>query len=409
MNQPQHSIRFITGSADDLLARAATGPMPITQFFTPEYYQLEKARVFKKAWLRVGFDKDIPKPGDYFVKELEVCDTSVLVVRGQDMQIRAFHNACSHRTNRVAYQESGHARAFTCAFHSWSYGLDGSLVRVPEEHLFPGLCKEQLGLTAVGCDTWEGFIFVNVDPDRTQTLREYLGEDFWNGFNGYFTRYNVVGRMSADIPCNWKICMDAFDENYHFNTVHMVSAGDIMLSKEYPNGRVDAVRLYPRHRMITVIGNNQYRPTFSEMLAFKYANMGAGLRTGQQASASGNPPQVNPLNVPDWLTDIVTVFPMCWMAPMPGFFLTQDYWPISHDQTRWELQVHLIAHDAAAAVAAERTWVFFRDAIREDLMNLKMIQTNLLSGAKATQQIGEMEVLVRHSYKALADAVGSGW
>lgn len=407
MNKPQQvtPIRFLAGSPEDL----PSGPMPITEFFTPEYYQLEKERVFKKVWLRVGLEKDIPKAGDYFVKELAACDTSVIVVRGRDMRIRAFHNACSHRTNRVASAECGNTRSFTCPFHSWNYALDGSLLRVPEEHLFPDLCKEKEGLTAVGCETWEGFIFVNVDPNRTQSLREYIGEEIWNGFEGYFTRYNIVGRMSTEIPCNWKICMDAFDENYHFNTVHRVSAGDVMLSKEFPNGRVDAARLFPRHRMISLAGNNEYNPSFSDMIAFKYSNSGAGLRTGQSADADGNPPQVNPLDIPNWLTDIVTLFPMTWAAPLPGFFLTQEFWPLSHDRTSWDLRVHLVAKDGAAAVAAERTWLFFRDAVREDLVNLSMIQTNLLSGGKQYQQLGDMEVLLRHSYKALADHIGHGW
>lgn len=401
MDQPNQSVRFLAGAP-------SVGPIPIHRFFTREYYELEKERVFKKTWLRVGLAKDIPRIGDYFVKELEVCDTSIVVVRGKDERIRAFHNACSHRTNRVAYGTSGNVPRFTCKFHSWSYGLDGKLLGVPEHSCFHGMRKEDNGLTEVACDVWEGFIFINVDPSNKQTLRDYIGEELVNGYEGFFERMTVVGRWSAIVPANWKICKDAFDENYHFSTVHTVSAGDLINSRENPNGRVDAVRLYPRHHAISVIGNARSTPTFAQLLSFKFSAEAASLSTGGSAMQAHCPPQMNPLKIPEWFTDIVTIFPMCWMSPMNGFYLSQDFWPLSHESTRWEMRVHINVTDAASAVAAEYTWAFFRDALREDAMNLKMIQSNLNSGAKRFQHVGEMEALIRHSYQSLAEHVGEG-
>ena len=79
MNQPKQTVHHLTD-----VSNLPSGPLPIREFFTSEYFALEKERVFKKSWLRVGLEKQLARAGDYFVNELEVCDTSVIVVRGRD-------------------------------------------------------------------------------------------------------------------------------------------------------------------------------------------------------------------------------------------------------------------------------------------------------------------------------------
>lgn len=401
MNQPQTPIRILTGSTDEL----GEGPLAVSEYYTPQWYALEKERIFKKSWLRVGLEDDIPQPGDYFVKELAVCDTSVVVVRGRDRRIRAFHNVCSHRNNRVAYAESGNVPGFTCRFHSWSYGLDGRLMTVPEEHLFRGLNKGEHGLAEVGCETWEGFVFINLAPAPRPSLREYLGEELWNGFEGFFSRFKRVALFEVEVRANWKIVLDAFVESYHFSTVHAASAGDVAVSSRNPNGRVDGVRLYPLHRSIGATTNVQHRPTLAESLARQFSG-NATLAPDLSRQGLGLPPQINPLRMADWLTDILVIFPMCNIQALQGFFVTQDYWPLAHDRTRWQFMVHMLPPDSAAAeVAAEYNRAYLRDVIREDLLNIEMIQSNIASGAKKTQIMGDMEVAVRHAYKVVREQV----
>ena len=79
-----------------------------------------------------------------------------------------FIRRCSHGTK-------GACQTFTCKFHGWTYALDGSLRHITDEHNFFGLKKETLGMTPVSVDTWEGFIFINVNPDPSQTLAGVLG------------------------------------------------------------------------------------------------------------------------------------------------------------------------------------------------------------------------------------------
>ena len=87
----------------ELYPELGTEPIPTDRCFSPEYYALERERVFKRVWLKVGRVEEIPEPRDYKVKRVEVANTSILLVRGDDGQIRGFHNVCSHRGNKVVW------------------------------------------------------------------------------------------------------------------------------------------------------------------------------------------------------------------------------------------------------------------------------------------------------------------
>jgi hypothetical protein len=117
---------------------------------------------------------------------------------------------------------------FTCKFHGWSYALDGKLAFVPDEERFFGLKKETLGMTPVAVDVWAGFIFINVDPNPQETLRDYLGE-LGAGLIDY-----PFGELSAtstswttEVKANWKVIKDAFQEVYHVAFLHKRSIPDL--------------------------------------------------------------------------------------------------------------------------------------------------------------------------------------
>ena len=94
-------------------APVATGP-----YYSAEFFEKERESIFKQCWLNVGREEELPEPGDYFVRDLKVCNTSILVVRSKDDTIRAFHNVCSHRGNPVVWEDRGHCPGlFVCHFH----------------------------------------------------------------------------------------------------------------------------------------------------------------------------------------------------------------------------------------------------------------------------------------------------
>ncbi len=158
-----------------------TGPMSYEDSISPEFYELEREAIFKRSWLNVGRVEQLPRKGSYFTKELAVANTSVVVVRGMDGEVRAFHNICRHRGNKLVWtdfpreESSGSCRQFVCKYHGWKYELDGACSYVQQENEFFDLDKADYGLVPVHCDVWSGFVFVNLAGEPSQTLAEFLG------------------------------------------------------------------------------------------------------------------------------------------------------------------------------------------------------------------------------------------
>jgi phenylpropionate dioxygenase-like ring-hydroxylating dioxygenase large terminal subunit len=99
--------------------KLGTGPISAESCVSAEYFELERERIFRRSWLNVGAVWEIPGPGDYFVRDLAVCNVSILVMRGRDKEVRAFYNVCSHRGNKLVANARGTCRGYlTCNFHS---------------------------------------------------------------------------------------------------------------------------------------------------------------------------------------------------------------------------------------------------------------------------------------------------
>ena len=135
---------------------------PYKDSYDPEFWQQEIDTIFKKEWLNVGRVEQLPRVGSYFTKEFAWAKRSIIVVKDKDGTVRAFHNVCRHRGNKLVWDDypqeetSGTCRQFTCKYHAWRYDLDGSLNFVQQESEFFDLDKENLGLVPVACDVWEG-------------------------------------------------------------------------------------------------------------------------------------------------------------------------------------------------------------------------------------------------------------
>ena len=89
-----------------------TGPISYEDSISPEFYDLEREAIFKRAWLNVGRVEQLPRNGSYFTKELAVASTSLIIVRGTDGVIRAFHNMCRHRGNKLVWTDDPAAENF---------------------------------------------------------------------------------------------------------------------------------------------------------------------------------------------------------------------------------------------------------------------------------------------------------
>src|SRR5438128_1445127 len=104
--------------------------LPRAYYQSEETYRQEIERIFYERWLCIGRADQIPEPGDFFVQT--VGDESLLIVRGQDGQPRAFYNVCRHRGSRLCDSAAGHLfGAIACPYHAWKYALDGRLIGAP--------------------------------------------------------------------------------------------------------------------------------------------------------------------------------------------------------------------------------------------------------------------------------------
>lgn len=193
-------------------------PIPKTRYTSPDFAREEWDHMWTRTWLCAGRLSDLERPGDYFSFELGT--ESILVIKQHDGGVRARYNVCMHRGNRLREPGRGHAERFSCLFHGWEYGIDGSLERVLDPECFPqGLDREALALQPVRCETWAGFVFVNLDPEA-EPLLDYLGVIPEHLDPYHFETWKIGYECTIEIDCNWKTCVDAFNEAYHLAATH---------------------------------------------------------------------------------------------------------------------------------------------------------------------------------------------
>ena len=215
-----HFPKPAEGSWTEHYPGLGTGPVSYQDSYDPEYWQQEIDAIFKKEWLCVGRVERLGRAGSYFTREFPWAKRSIVVIKDREGAVRAFYNVCRHRGNKLVWDDfpneetSGVCRQLACKYHGWRYDLDGSLVFIQQESEFFDVDKDALGLVPVACDIWEGFIFVNLDPEPQQTLTEALAP-LADGLAGYpFGEMTQTYEVCSEINSNWKLFIDAFVEFY---------------------------------------------------------------------------------------------------------------------------------------------------------------------------------------------------
>ena len=170
-----------SGHWTDAYPELGRGPVSLEDCVSKDFYEKEREHVFKKTWLYMGRVERVPKSGSYFTRELRFLNTSIIIVRGKDGVIRALHNICPHRGNKMLWEDdpfeevAGRAPLLYCRFHGWRYKLDGSLHSATRKDLLLDFDAESCRVPAIQCEVWEGFIFVNLNPHNTEPVRSFLG------------------------------------------------------------------------------------------------------------------------------------------------------------------------------------------------------------------------------------------
>jgi len=211
----------IVDAADELAEPVTIGP---EAYVSEDYARAEQDKLWRKVWLQAGRVEDIPNAGDYIT--YDIMTDSVIIMRGEDGAIRAFHNVCPHRGRRLIDTPPGMRNArgtkknIICGYHAWTFDLEGQNTFIEHKDDWQGcLTADRTGLGKVNVDTWGGWLWINLDPDCIP-LREYLEPAA--SMLDPFQLQNMRPRWRKWVifECNWKVAMEAFCETYHVPGTH---------------------------------------------------------------------------------------------------------------------------------------------------------------------------------------------
>ena len=215
----EHRVRDILNLYNPELPLEQAWTIPAPWYFDKRIEQLERDSVFAANWQVVGRLDQVMEPGRFFT--IDVNEEPLLVVRGEDGRLRGFYNVCRHHAAAVVPEAAGCAKQFRCPYHGWTYGNDGALKGMVE---FEGVCnfdRKDNGLVPVRVDTWENFVFVNLDG-KAAPLNEFLGKvPPLAAPLKIREKLEYFDRRVYTLKCNWKVYVDNYiDGGYHVPHAH---------------------------------------------------------------------------------------------------------------------------------------------------------------------------------------------
>lgn len=353
-------------------------PIPSARYSDPALFEAERAHLWRRSWLFAAHESDLAEPGAY--RTFDRSGSPIVVVRGNDGVLRAFYNSCRHRAAPVVRDACGTAKRLTCQYHSWSYGLDGSLKAVPDARSFVDLELDELGLVPVRCESWQGWVFVNEDT-AAPPLVDYLGPlcEQMREIDGPNLRR--VGSQVHDVAANWKIVVDAFLEVYHIRTVHPDNAALL-----YDDSTVTVAMLPHGHSRLSVA----VRPELLGVMdpSPEADNPSVGQLWRETSTSFG------------WFPNVV--------APLDtGAFPLLCIWPV--DQRTSQLELQWFAPDWGDREMPEEHAMrmnLFETVMSQDTANLAAIQASVDSPGARAFRIGWHERLIHHFHRGVDLAVG---
>jgi phenylpropionate dioxygenase-like ring-hydroxylating dioxygenase large terminal subunit len=410
------------------------------RFSSLQFMSREWTHLWRKVWNAGPRREEINQPGDYVVHELG--KESFLFVMGQDRQIRGFYNVCQHRGNiLVTGKACDSTKFFKCAFHGWSYNTDGTIKGVPSPDSFPqfrdGLPKDELGLEAIRLDFWGGFIWFNLDA-HAPTLMDFLG-----GLPQQLAPYRLEDMRFLEYKTflwdsNWKVACDAFNESYHFRSLHPQ-----MLKWADEKARIELIGEHSR--MINkygttsppFTGTREIYPELKEWMAYSGMDpqtyQGAPedvwkAKTAFIRSIQHLPDLTTPYRdmTDEQLTDVYHyfIFPGFAMNVFPEGINAFRYRPHETDPDKMYYDLILLVHyPKGGQIPCERKFFHNKvkynevadtpisfivtDVLQQDADNVAINQRGLKSDGFRGLYLGEQELRVRHFHKVLDSYLAS--
>ena len=237
---------------------------PVANFTDPARFALEQKRVFRRLAVPVMPSAMVPLPGTVIAHE--AYGLPLLLIRAKDGSARVFLNACKHKGAKLVESCEVHtASRMTCPYHSWTYGLDGSLLAIARHDAFEAVSKADFALTALPAREFGGFIWASLDrhvePDFSALVPE-LAADFESL---ELPRAHVYGRQRFNIKANWKLVLEPFMESYHVPRLHAGSIGALfgditrVVDVFGPHQRKTAGKVNYQPAMLDIDGENIHK------------------------------------------------------------------------------------------------------------------------------------------------------
>ena len=202
--------------ADSLKVDPESGFVAKSRYIDGAFAGLERQRLWNKVWQWACLEEDLPSTGSFY--EYQCGDQSILIVR-TDAGLRAFHNVCPHRGNRLRGGSGTLPGELACNYHRWTWDLSGKLLQVPEREGFPEFEDSCFGLRPVSVGTWSQFVFVNPDPDA-EPLLDYLATMVDRLSPYHWELHTRTSSVTLPMAANWKTMVDGFLDVYHLQGVH---------------------------------------------------------------------------------------------------------------------------------------------------------------------------------------------
>lgn len=201
--------------------------LPPWTYTSQRFYEAERERIFFRMWNCIGHHSKVPDPGSYYT--FDFMGVPLIVVRGDDMRVRAFVNSCSHRGAELMVGD-GQCKFMKCRYHAWAFDLKGQLFATPLVEESECFRKAEHGLRQVKLEMFAGLMWINLDPDSI-SLAEHLGDlpertRAWNADDMV-----CVGRSELVVHANWKLFVENFSDGLHVPFVHQTSIAKKKVSK----------------------------------------------------------------------------------------------------------------------------------------------------------------------------------
>lgn len=188
------------------------------RYHDPRHAHVETDHIWRRTWLLAALESDLEKPKATVT--FDIGHDSIIISRANDGALYAYHNACTHRGTRLLDEGVSSTPLITCPYHAWCFNLDGRLRGAPDPNSFTaGLPAERLRLKPVLLETWQGFVFINMDPDAAP-LSAFLGNMVARAAPYQIAKMDLLEDQTVSVDCNWKAMIDNFSELYHVDHIH---------------------------------------------------------------------------------------------------------------------------------------------------------------------------------------------